>query len=97
MTAETFRSSPERVGKMRELLNDPTLAEAIVCLQDSRPESDLDHLTADALVSVRVLNRQIGYDRAINLLLSLAAPLPIPEPEERPTWGVNTSQFQQPA
>lgn len=94
MTAEMFRSSPERVGKMRELFSDPTLAAAIVCLQDERPKYDAAD-NAEAVVSVRLLSRQFQHDHVINLLLSLAELLPVEQPEQPPTWGVDPAAFQQ--
>jgi hypothetical protein len=93
MTAYSFKSSPERVGAMRELIENSILAEAIVCLRDERPSGDApDH--ADALASVRLLSRQAGHDAVINLLLSLAEPVP-PEPEEEaPNWGIDETKFK---
>jgi hypothetical protein len=88
MTADIFRSSAERVGRMRELLQDPVFAAAIVCLQDERP-SPVVARNADAIESVRVQSRLEQHDADVNLLLSLAEPPLIEEqPEEEPTWGV---------
>lgn len=93
MNAVEFRRSAERVGRMRELLNDPTLAEAIVCLRDDRPIEDaIDH--ADPVMSVRLLSRYFGYHDAIFALLRLAEPEE-PTPAEPPeNFGVNLSEFQ---
>lgn len=83
MLSEVFRASPERVGRMRELLNDPTLAAAIVTLKDESVIDDVPR-SSDPVESVRRLSWLCGYDAAINLLLTLAEPLPVPEPEEQP-------------
>jgi hypothetical protein len=93
MTAYQFRSSADRVGAMRELIQNSVLVDAIVCLKDERPSGDApDH--ADALASVRLLSRQAQHDAVINLLMSLAEPLP-PEPvEEQPDWGVDATKFK---
>lgn len=78
---------------MRDLITSSVLAEAIVCLKDERPSGDAPDF-ADALASVRLLSRQAQHDAVINLLMSLAEPLP-PEPmQEEPTWGVPRQNFQ---
>lgn len=92
MTEDSFRSSAERVGKLRELLQDPVLAAAVVCLRDMRPSGDTaDH--AEPVASVRLLSRQSGYDSCIDLFLTLAEPLPIEKPDEQPNFGVDMSKF----
>lgn len=93
MNATTFRSHSERVSKMRELLSDPTLAQAIVVLRDEMPQGDV-HDSADALSSVRKLARQSGYILAIDTFLSLAEPLAPDIPEVEPSWGVDLSKFE---
>lgn len=93
MTAEQFRSNAERVGRIRELLNDPTLAQAIVTLKDEAKLNDAPQ-SSDPVESVRRLSWLCGYDQAINLLLSLAEPLPLPEKEEEPTWGLPASTLK---
>lgn len=92
MRADQFRSNPQYVGRMRELLSDPTLAAAIVCVKDESRLDDAPH-SADPVESVRRLSWLCGYDQAINLLLSLAQPLSPPLPDEQATFGVDTSQF----
>ena len=87
MLAEDFRASPQRVGRMRELLSDPTFAAAIVCLQDEQPKGDV-LLGSDAIESARMLSRQAGWSGAISMMLSLAEPLPTEEPEPKATWGL---------
>lgn len=93
MTAERFRASAERVGRMRDLLNDAVLAQAIVCLKDERPDPALP-IGADAIASVRVQAKLEQHEAAVNLLLSLAEPLPVNEPEPEPTYGVDLAQFK---
>jgi len=93
MTSFDFRSSPDRVGAMRELIQNTVLAEAIVCLKDERPSGDApDH--ADALASVRLLSRQAQHDAVINLLMSLAVPFTPPPVEEQANWGIDESKFK---
>lgn len=94
MTVEMFRSSPVHVAGMRELLQSPILAEAIVCLKDDRPSTDAAD-AAPEVVSVRLLSRQFQHDQVIATLLSLAEPLPLPEIEPPPNFGVDTSKFKQ--
>lgn len=93
MTSDQFRSSADRVSAMRALLDNPTFAEAIVVLKDEAPIADaVDN--ADAVVSVRLLSRSFGHNQCIATLLSLAEPMPIPQPEAPPNFGVDLSQFQ---
>jgi hypothetical protein len=92
MTSFDFRSSPERVGAMRELIQNTVLAEAIVCLKDSRPPTKVPS-GADGLDRAEILGRIQQHEADIDLLLSLAEPLP-PEPaEEPPDWGVDETKF----
>lgn len=92
MTTDRFRASAERVGRMKELLSDPVLALAIVCLRDSElPEDVTDH--SDPVASVRVLSRKSGWHGAITELLSLAEPLPLQQANEEATYGVDKRQF----
>lgn len=92
MTSDQFRSSPERVGAMRELLQNSILADAIVCLKDESPSLDVP-LNADALASVRTAAAKSAWDNCVNLFLSLSVPLPVEPPEEEPNWGVDKSRF----
>jgi hypothetical protein len=92
MTAYEFRSSPERVGAMRELIQNSVLAEAIVCLKDSRPPTKVPS-GADGLDRAELLGRIQQHEADIDLLLSLAEPV-LPQPEEEaPSWGVDERQF----
>lgn len=91
MDAKTFRSNPVMVSRIREFLQDPVVAMALVVLEGEMPILDASD-AADAIVSVRILSRQFQHKQTILTLLSLADPLlPDPEPEE-PTWGVDKSQ-----
>lgn len=75
-----------RVAAFRTLLNDPNLADAIVVLRDESPIVDaIDN--ADPVASVRLLSRNFGHNQAIEILLSLAEPLPPPPQEEVATFG----------
>lgn len=96
MTSDQFRSSADRVGAMRELLQNPVLAEAIVCLKDERPSADAVD-SADPVVSVRLLSRAFQHDLVIALFLSLAEPIPTEQDDPPETFGVDLSQFQTPA
>lgn len=86
MTADRFRSNPERVAAFRELLNNPILAEAIVVLKDEKPSASVDN-GADALDRAAALARLEQHDADVNLLLSLAEPLPAEPKEEPMTWA----------
>lgn len=70
---------------MRELLNNPTLAEAIVCIKDE-PIIDAP-AGSEAIVSVRLLSSGAQKNDVINTLLSLAEPMPVQAPEPPPTWA----------
>lgn len=85
MLAEQFRAIALNTGRMREILQDPIFAAAIVCLKDECPVIDAE---GDAVNSVRSLSFLSGYNNAIESLLELAQPLPAQPPEEEPTWGV---------
>lgn len=93
MTAETFRSNPVLVAEMRELLNNSTLAQAIVVLKTESPIADVPY-TADPIVSVRALEHVKEREATIDLLLSLAEPLRPQPREESATWGVDPSLFR---
>jgi hypothetical protein len=92
MLAETFRADPGRVGRLRELLNDPTLATALIVVKDEARLTDV-HSGADPVESVRRLSWLGGYNQAVDLLLSLAEPLPVETPEPEPTWGIRKEEF----
>jgi len=97
MTSDEFRASSWRVGRIRELLNDPTLAQAIVCVKESESTEDVPP-HSDPVASVRALSRKAGWHGAIDTLLSLAEPLPLLPVEETATFGVDISKFRpQPA
>ncbi len=95
MLPETFRSDPGRVGRLRDLLNDPTLALALVVLKDDSQVLDVPE-TADPIASARRLSYLSGGIAKVDLLLSLAEPLPVEEPEEQPTFGVRVEDFKLP-
>ena len=93
MLAETFRADTGRVGRLKDLLNDPTLATALICVKDEACISDVSQ-SSDPVESVRRLSWLCGYDQAVALLLSLAEPLPVESPEPEPTWGVDGQLLQ---
>lgn len=96
MTSDQFRASSERVIAWRELLNThPIVAEVLVCLKDSKPETGVPFGT-DALDRAAALARLEQHDKDVDTLLSLAEPLEVPQVEEEPTFGVDRSQFQVP-
>lgn len=75
---------------MRELLTDPVLLQAIVCLRDEvtemlRGEPIKDHQEAS-------YNFVKGFNNCIDTFVELAVPLPTTEPEPEATWGVDTKQ-----
>lgn len=79
---------------MSELLQHPTLAEAIVVLKDE-PHLDAP-LGSEAIESVRLLSSGAQKADVINTLLSLAVPMPVAPPDAQPTFGVDLSQFPEP-
>jgi hypothetical protein len=100
LTLDQFRSNPVLVGAMRELIhgdgsNPTVLAQAIVAIQ-------AEGLTVDArdhepeLVSVRRLSRMTERQVVISDLLSCADPMPPPQQDEEPTFGVRKQDFQPP-
>jgi hypothetical protein len=93
MLALDFRRSPERVAAFRELLQNPIFADAIVVLKDEKPSAAVPSGT-DAYERAAALGRIEQHENSINLLLSLAEPLPPELPEEQATFGVDLSQFQ---
>ncbi len=92
MLPETFRADPGRVGRMRDLLNDPTLALALVVLKDDSQVLDVPE-SSDPIASARRLSYLSGGIAKVDLLLSLAEPLPVEAPEPEPDWGVEKNQF----
>ncbi len=93
MTSELFRSDPGRVGRLKALLNDPTLALALVVLKDDSQVLDVPE-SADPIASARRLSYLAGGIAKVDLLLSLAEPLPVEAPEPEPEWGVDKSQYK---
>lgn len=93
MTSDQFRSSPERVVAFRGLLQNPVFAEAIVCLKDEKPLASVPP-GADALDRAAALARLEQHELDVNLLLSLAEPLPPELPEEQANFGVDLSKFR---
>lgn len=94
MLAENFRSSTERVARIREILSDPIMAAAIVTLKDEAVIEDVGDNSPD-IASVRRLSWLSGYNNCIDLLMSLSNPLPAPPQEEVPSWGVPKDQLQE--
>lgn len=70
---------------MREILNDPTMQEALMALHDSNLPSEPDD-SEEAIASVRRHSRAAGFNNAIAMLLSLANAVPVAMPEEEPTY-----------
>jgi hypothetical protein len=71
------------------------LAQAIVAVQNElilRDASDTDMRE----VSVRLLSRAVGRTDALSDLLSCAEPMPPPQQDEEPTFGVRKQDFQPP-
>ncbi len=95
MLAETFRSDPGRVGRLKAILQDPTLALALVVLKDDSQVLDVPE-SADPIASARRLSYLAGGIAKVDLLLSLAEPLPVELPEEEPTFGVRVEDFKFP-
>jgi hypothetical protein len=102
MTVNSFRSNPVLVAAMRSILTGPegtpsVLAQAIVAVQNEKPSSNVDESSAE-IVSVRRSSRIAGYEESLELLLSCAEPLAVPEPDEEATFLPENrpSQFQTP-
>jgi hypothetical protein len=98
MTINSFRSNPVLVGELKALLSGDNgtpsvLAQAIVAVQNEKPSSNVDESSAE-IVSVRRSSRIAGYEESLELLLSCAEPLPTPEPEEEPTFGIDPEKFK---
>lgn len=95
MDSKTFRANSVYVARMREIFEDPVVANALVALENEMPQRDaLDD--ADSIVSVRLLSRQFQHKQTILWLLGLAQPLLPETPEEDPNYGVDLSAFQKP-
>jgi hypothetical protein len=93
MTSFEFRQLPERVGAWRKLLSEnPLVADAIVCLKDEKPSATVPP-GSDALDRAAALAKLEQHDADVNLLLSLAEPLPPELPPEEELWGVDREKF----
>lgn len=94
MLSIDFRRNAELVAGWRDLLaNNPVVAQVLVVLKDEKPSAAVPP-GSDALDRAAALAKLEQHDFDVNLLLSLAEPLP-PEPtEEEPTWGIRKDQFQ---
>ena len=98
MTVSVFRSNPVLVGALKALLNGDNgtpsvLAQAIVAVQNEKPSSNVDESSAE-IVSVRRSSRIAGYEESLELLLSCAEPMPVPQAEEEATFGIDKEQFK---
>ncbi len=100
MTVVDFRSNPVLVGALKALLisdngQASVLAQAVVAVQNEKPAPNVPEGSPD-IASTRRLSRIAGYEESLELLLSCAEPMPVQVEEERPTFGVNPADFQQP-
>src|SRR5882724_8359881 len=98
MTVTDFRSNPVLVGSLKALLNGDNgtpsvLAQAIVAVQNDKPTSNISEAHPE-IASVRRLSKIEGWEESLERLLSCAEPMPLPEAEEEPTFGVNKAEFQ---
>jgi len=98
VTTFEFRSNPILVGALKALLNGDNgtpsvLAQAIVAVQNEKPQYNVREEHAE-IVSVRRLSRIAGYEESLELLLSCAEPMPVPQEEEEPTFGVKIEDFK---
>ncbi len=98
MTVNDFRSNPVLVGALKALLNGDNgtpsvLAQAIVAVQNEKPLSNVNEGQPE-IASVRRLSRIAGYEESLELLLSCAEPMPVPQEEETATFGVNPEEFK---
>lgn len=84
MSSDQFREIAENVVALRELLQNPVLAQAIVVLQDEQPKGDTE---GDFIASVRKLSRISGWSDCIATLLELAEPLPPPPKQDEEPWS----------
>jgi hypothetical protein len=69
------------VQRMREILSDPTMQEALMALHDSNLPSEPND-NEEAIASVRRHSRAAGFNNAIAALLTLGDLVPVPMPEE---------------
>lgn len=77
----------------RELLTShPIVAEVLVCLKDEKPSAAVPS-GSDALDRAAALAKIEQHEKDVDILLSLAEPLPVEPVEEEPTFGVDKSQF----
>lgn len=77
---------PGYTQRMREILQDPVMQEAIMSLRDSNEPRELELEDADAVASVRRHSRGVGFNNALGILVALANPLPRQDPELEPTY-----------
>lgn len=77
MNVAEFRRSLPLTQRMRELLSDPVMTQALEVLAQSNPPVDAEPRD-DALASVRILSQMTGYHIALTTLSSLSRPLPEP-------------------
>ncbi len=101
MTTTDFRENPILVGALKALLNGENgqpsvLAQALVAVQNERPSPRVSE-QSNEIVSIRRLDRIAGFDESLELLLSCAEPIPTQVEEAPALFGVDPSQYQQPA
>ena len=78
-TVDEFRTNPEMVIRLRELLSDPVAHTALEILRNSNPPVDADN-EADAIESVRILSQMTGYAAFYNTLLLMQEPKRVQKP-----------------
>lgn len=94
MLATDFRRNADLVAGWRELLaTNPVVAHVMVCLKDERPLASVPP-GADALDRAAALAKLEQHELDVDLLLSLAEPLPPELPPEEANFGVDLSKFQ---
>lgn len=94
MTAFEFRRNADLVAGWRELLaTNPVVAHVMVVLKDEKPSATVPP-GSDALDRAAALAKLEQHELDVDLLLSLAEPLPPELPEEQANFGVDISKFK---
>lgn len=83
-----FRKNPVKIARMREILDDPVMQEAIIMMRDGTTIADVDNDMMDGIASVRKLSRLAGAHEAVECLFKLTQPYQEPQSMPEETWGV---------
>lgn len=87
MTLLEWRKSGERRSLAIDMLNQPTMQEMLAVIEAENPARRIGKLS-DGFEATLKTGEIKGFQLALDMLRSMAEPLPIPQQDIPITWGV---------